>query len=85
MANSPPASDHPAGDRGLVPIDQTGNDAPEASRFDSDGTDIWGVTVPSLEVRSMRIDQIRREIAEGSYDVPGEAVADAIIRFFSRD
>ena len=84
MANSPPASD-PAGDRGLVPIDQTGNDTPEASRLDADSTDIWVVTVPSLEVRSMRIDQIRREIAEGSYDVPGEAVADAIIRFFSRD
>jgi anti-sigma28 factor (negative regulator of flagellin synthesis) len=43
------------------------------------------VTIPSLEVRSMRVDQIRREIAEGSYEVPGEAVADAIIRFFSRD
>ena len=84
MANLPPSSD-PNGDEGLVPIDQTGNDALELSRFDHVTTDIWGVTVPSLEVRSMRVDQIRREIAEGSYDVPGEAVADAIIRFFSRD
>ncbi len=84
MANLPPGSD-PNGDEGLVPIDQNGNDALEPSRFDHVTTDIWGVTVPSLEVRSMRVDQIRREIAEGSYDVPGEAVADAIIRFFSRD
>jgi anti-sigma28 factor (negative regulator of flagellin synthesis) len=32
----------------------------------------------------MRVDEIRREIAEGSYRVPGEAVADAIVEFFSR-
>jgi anti-sigma28 factor (negative regulator of flagellin synthesis) len=55
------------------------------SRIDGGDADTWGVTVPSSEVRSMRVDQIRREIAEGSYDISGEAVAEAIIRFFSRD
>lgn len=32
----------------------------------------------------MRVEIIRREIAEGSYEVPGEAVADAMLEFFSR-
>lgn len=32
----------------------------------------------------MRLDQIRREIEEGSYRVSGEAVADAILAFYSR-
>jgi len=85
MANWPPVSDGEPLRRGLVPTDQTGNDAPGESRWDGIAADTWDVTIPSLEVRSMRVDQIRREIAEGSYEVPGEAVADAIIRFFSRD
>ena len=85
MANSPHDSDGGSRPEGLVPTDQTDNDAVASSRFTDAGADIWGVTVPSLEVRSMRVDQIRREIAEGSYDVSGEAVAEAIIRFFSRD
>ncbi len=60
------------------------NDTPERSSLPPDDSDIWGVTVPTPEERSMRVDQIRREIAEGSYHVSGEAVADAILRFFER-
>ncbi len=65
--------------------DQPGNDTPRRSRSDRRDSDIFSVTIPSPEDRSMRIDQIRREIAEGSYYVSGEAVADAILRFFVRD
>jgi anti-sigma28 factor (negative regulator of flagellin synthesis) len=64
--------------------DHFGNDAPPGSSGDPADTDIWRVTMPSPEERSMRIDQIRREIEEGRYRVSGEAVADAILAFYSR-
>ena len=60
------------------------NDPTVRSSSDCSGSDSWRVTIPSPEQRSMRVEIIRREIAEGSYEVPGEAVADAMLEFFSR-
>jgi len=31
-----------------------------------------------------RVDEIRRSVAEGSYKVPANAVADAVVAFFRR-
>lgn len=69
----------------LVRRDQTPNDTVARSSPSHVATDTWSVTVATSEERSVRVDQIRREIAEGSYRVPGEAVADAILRFFARE
>ena len=66
-------------------MDQIQNDATDGSSGGGSIPDIWSVAIDTLEERSMRIDQLRREIAEGNYQVTGEAVADAILRFFSRD
>ena len=66
-------------------MDHFSNDAGRGSSRGWSDSDTWSVTIESSEERSMRIDEIRREIAEGSYHVSGEAVADAILRFFSRD
>ena len=65
-------------------MDQIGNGTAGRSSGEAPQTDIFGVTIETSEERSMRVEQIRREIAEGSYEVSGEAVADAILRFFSR-
>ena len=65
-------------------MDQIGNGTSRRSSGGPPEADIFGVTIETSEERSMRVEQIRREIAEGSYQVSGEAVADAILRFFSR-
>ena len=65
-------------------MDQIGNGTGGRSSSEPPEADIFGVTIETSEERSMRVEQIRREIAEGSYQVSGEAVADAILRFFSR-
>ena len=38
----------------------------------------------SREERMKRVDEIRRSVANGSYEVPANAVADAVVSFFSR-
>lgn len=38
----------------------------------------------SREDRMGRVDEIRRSVAEGSYKVPANAVADAVVAFFRR-
>ena len=38
----------------------------------------------SQEERMSRRDQIRRSVADGSYEVPAGAVADAVVAFFDR-
>jgi hypothetical protein len=36
------------------------------------------------EARRERVEQLRREIAAGVYEIPSTEIADAIIRFFDR-
>lgn len=38
----------------------------------------------SGEERMNRVDDIRRRVASGDYQVPASAVADAVVAFFSR-
>ena len=64
---------------------QITNGTASDSSGDSRKPDTWSVTIETSEERSMRVDQIRREIAEGSYQGSGEAVADAMLRFFARE
>lgn len=61
------------------------NDPTVRSSSDRTGSDSWSVTIPSPKERSKRVEIIRREVANGNYQVPGEAVADAMLEFFSRD
>ena len=64
--------------------DHPENDASRGSSRRPVDSDTWWVTRRRPEERSMRIDRIRREIEEGSYDVPGEAVAEAMLAFYRR-
>lgn len=39
----------------------------------------------SAEDRLRRVEEIRQQVAAGSYEVPSRDVADALVAFFSRD
>jgi anti-sigma28 factor (negative regulator of flagellin synthesis) len=39
----------------------------------------------SEETRQLRIARLKRQVAAGTYRVPAEDVADAVVRFFSRE
>ena len=45
----------------------------------------WLATNESVHTRARRVDEIRRSISAGSYDVPAVAVAAALVAFFDRD
>ena len=39
----------------------------------------------TAEERRRRVEEIRRKIAAGSYEIASEEVADAVVAYFSRD
>lgn len=45
----------------------------------------WLAISESVQARAGRVDEIRRSISAGSYDVPAADVAAALIAFFNRD
>ncbi len=54
-----------------------------SSRRPPVGADLLLIEETSAE-RMNRVDTIRRRVAQGSYQVPANAVADAVVAFFDR-
>jgi anti-sigma28 factor (negative regulator of flagellin synthesis) len=57
---------------------------PGGSSWSSAGADSWWMTRQIAEPHPARVKRLRRDIANGTYHVPANLVADAIMRFFAR-
>ena len=57
----------------------------DSSRAPSHADDGQETVIDSEETRQLRIARLKREVDAGTYRVPAEEVADAVVRFFSRE